>query len=368
MTQIFGSPGRYIQGYGELRNIKKHLSWIGDSYLVIASANRVKDLGQVVKESFGEGFSIVFAEFRGESTRKEIERIMEIARQANCKGVIGLGGGRVIDTTKAVGHYLDIATVIVPTIAATDAATSAMSVIYNEDGSLDEEIHFNRSPEAILVDTEIIMNAPVRFLVAGMGDALSTYFGARVVHACSRNNEFGALPTETSLAIAKHAYELLKKHGVAAKAACEQKVMTKDLNTIIEVNVLLSGLGFESGGGASDHAFFYGFCALTHRKEPMSHGEAVAFSTLCMLVMEGAPREELNEVYGFCTSVGLPVCLEDIRLHDMTEEEIKTVAKAALSLPIMHYHPFEVTEVEVIGAIKTADALGKLYKAGKRLV
>ncbi|MGK3722062.1 glycerol dehydrogenase [Priestia megaterium] len=368
MVQIFGSIGKYIQGFGELHNIRKHVSWIGDSYLVIASKNRIKDLGEVIKESFGESYKVIFAEFHGESSRKEVKRLMDIAVTEGCMGVIGLGGGKVIDTAKAVGGNLKIPTVIIPTIAASDAATSACACIYNEDGSLDEEVYFEKNPDIILVDTEIIMNAPVRFLVAGMGDTLSTYIGARVCYRGYKDNDFGGKPTETSISIAKLSYDLLMKHGLLAKIACEQKVMTKDLNKIIEANILLSGLGFENNGGSSDHSFYYGFCDLTHRTEHMYHGEYVSLSTLCTLVMEGASKKELDEVFSFCISVGLPVCLEDLKLDNMTEEEFNIVSKGVLRCKSTHNYPFEVTKTDVIAAIKTADVIGKMYKSGGRLL
>ena len=72
----FGSPGLYIQGPGELKNIKEHLAGMGTSFLVIASPRRINDLGVKLKESFGEGYKIVFADFGGESSRKEIARLV----------------------------------------------------------------------------------------------------------------------------------------------------------------------------------------------------------------------------------------------------------------------------------------------------
>lgn len=363
MTQIFGSPCKYIQGYDELYNIKKHLKYLGDAFLVIASKKRIADLGKIIEESFGDEGKIVFVEFSGESTRKEIARISEIAVEEKCCSIIGMGGGKVIDTAKAVADAVKLPSIIIPTIAATDASTTCCSVIYNEDGSLDCEMNFDKNPEIVLVDTKVIMNAPVRFLVAGMGDAVSTYFGGRVACRGYKDNAFGGKSTELSYAIAKMAYDIVVKHGLAAKVACENKSMTMDLLKVIEANVLLSGLGCESNSGASDHSFYYGFCALTHREEYMYHGEYVAFSTLCLMVMEGAPKEELDEMYNFCISVGLPVTLEEMRLDDMTEEEYHMVAKAGLELETTHNHPFEVDETVFIGAIKTADALGKMYKA-----
>ncbi len=87
-----------------------------------------------------------------------------------------------------------------------------------------------------------------------------------------------------------------------------------------------------------------------------------------MLVLEGAPKEELDEIYSFCVSVGLPITLDQIMLGDLTDEEFDIVAKGVLKHDTTHYHPFEVTQTDVLGAIKTADAIGKLYLSGNRLV
>lgn len=368
MTQIFGGPGKYIQGYGELQKIGSHISYMGKRFLLIASKNRMGDLGKVIEESLGSEYSIIPAIFGGESSWAEIERIESIGKDEAADAVIGMGGGKVIDTAKVVGDRLGVPLIIIPTIAATDASTGALAVVYNEDGSLDQEVHFNKNPDIVLVDTQVIMKAPARFLVSGMGDALPTYFGARVAYSQYKNNEYGAKPTEASMAISRLSYDLLLKHGLAAKLACEQKVMTKDLNKIIEVNVLLSGLGMESSGGASDHTFYYAFCSLTHREEYMYHGEYVAFSTLCMLVMEGAPAEEIDEVERFCVSVGLPVTLAEMKLDDLTEEEYQMVVKSVMEQEGPKNHPFAITEADVIGAVKTADAIGQMYLEGKSLI
>jgi len=341
---------------------------MGSSFLIIASKNRIHDLSERVKAGFGNGYKLIFSVFGGECSRKEIERQTAIAVKEKCDGVIGIGGGKVIDTVKMVGNQVNAPVVVVPTIAASDASTSALAVVYNDDGSLEKEVHFNNNPEIVLVDTEIIMNAPVRFLVAGMGDALSTWFGALVVYQQYKNNEFGAKPTEASMAISRLSFDILTRHGLAAKIACENKVITKDLNKIIECNVLLSGLGMESSGGASDHSFYYGFCALTNRKETKLHGEYVPFSTICMLILEGASKEELDEIYKFCMSVSLPICLEDLDLGDLTEEEYVTIARSVMEQEGPKNHPFEIEEADVIGALKTADVMGQMYKSGSSLL
>ncbi|MHC9413504.1 glycerol dehydrogenase, partial [Clostridium perfringens] len=75
--------------------------------------------------------------------------------------------------------------------------------------------------------------------------------------------------------------------------------VTKSLENIVETNILLSGLGFESGGVAAAHAIHDGLTILagTHG---YFHGEKVAFGKIAQLVLENAPKEELYEVLDFC--------------------------------------------------------------------
>ena len=123
------------------------------------------------------GVSFVYADFHGECSKQEVARLKEIAKENKCATIVGLGGGKAIDTAKCV-NAAKLRLIIVPTIAATDAPTSHSAVLYTEDGAFDDYAYFT-SPDVVLIDTTVIAAAPVRFLVSGMGDALSTYFEAR---------------------------------------------------------------------------------------------------------------------------------------------------------------------------------------------
>ena len=72
----FGSPGLYIQGPGELKNVREHLAGMGTSFLVIASPRRINDLGVELKESFGEGYKIVFADFGVSLQEKKLQDLL----------------------------------------------------------------------------------------------------------------------------------------------------------------------------------------------------------------------------------------------------------------------------------------------------
>ncbi|HSN67110.1 MAG TPA: iron-containing alcohol dehydrogenase, partial [Fusibacter sp.] len=125
----------------------------------------------------------------------------------------------------------------------------------------------------------------------------------------------------------------------------------------------LSGLGFESGGLAAAHAVHDGLTLLegTHN---YYHGEKVAFGTLVQLVLENSSKEEVNEVLEFCHSIGLPVCLADIGVDHLSEEELYAVAeKACIPEESVHSMPFPITVKSVAAAIRTADRIGSQFKA-----
>ncbi len=168
------------------------------------------------------------------------------------------------------------------------------------------------NPAAVLVDTAIISAAPTRFLVAGMGDALSTWFEARSCERTQSVNECGGLSTAAGLAIARLCYDTLLSYGVAARLANERHIVTPALDRIIEANTLLSGIGFESAGLAAAHSIHNGFTAL---KETHSfyHGEKVAFGVLAGLQLANAPPDEVAAAYSLCEAVGLLTTLSDTR-------------------------------------------------------
>jgi len=377
---MFASPGRYIQGYKELEKIARRIGWFGESFLVITSEGRKASLEKTLNESFADmGKKLVYAVFSGEVTKKGIQKIIDGMKGKDYNGIIGVGGGKVLDTAKAVAYYSKLPICIVPTIVSNDAPTSSLSVIYTEDGEFDDVIFYDKSPEVVLVDTWIIAQAPSRLLAAGMGDALATYFEARTCVNAYRDNflgtaeggmsggSSGSKATVTSMAIAELCYKVLLEYGLQAKIACDKKCVTKAFNKVVEANSLMSGIGFESNGVATAHSIYNGFSALKGRKY-MYHGEYVAFGTIVMLLLEGGEKKEITQVLEFCISVGLPVTFEDLQLTDISEDDIDRVANRAISpAETCHVEPFEVTFAEMRAALVLADELGKTYKAGGSL-
>ena len=360
-------PGKYVMGRNILGSVGEYTKSLGTNFLVVAS----KSVMQIAKDKItaslsGTEMKAEFVLFGGECSYKEIDRLAECGKAAGCNTVIGIGGGKLLDASKAAALKLKSPVVIVPTIASTDASTSALTVVYTEDGVFQDYFWLPANPDVVLVDTEILCKAPVSYLVAGMGDALATYFEARAVRASdSKNCAIAAhgRQTITAFALGELCYKTLLEDGVKAKLAAEAGVVTTAFENICEANILLSGLGFESGGLAAAHSVHNGVTAL-HQSHGANHGDKVAFGVLTQLVLENAPMEEIHEVLGFCASIGLPVTFAEIGLADITDEELWTWAETtAKEGETIHAMPFEVTAATVYGALKAANALGVSFKA-----
>ena len=359
MRKIIISPSKYIQGEGELYKIGDYVNDFGKTALLVASQDDQERVQDYIDQALlNSQINLIYGHFNAECTKKEIERLRKIAIEENCEVIIGLGGGKALDTAKAISFFTKKPVIIVPTIASTDAPCSSLAIIYSENGEFEEYMFLKKNPDLVLVDTGIVAKAPVRFLVAGMGDALSTYFEARSCARSFADNISGGKSTKAAVAIAQVCYETLLEDSIKAKAACESNVVTPALENIIEANILLSGLGFESSGLAAAHAIHNGLTVLeeTHK---FFHGEKVAFGVIVHLVLENANSDELRRVIGYCKAVGLPTSLKELGITEVSRNKIMEVAKVSCAEgETIHNMPFKVTPEDVYAAILTADKLG----------
>jgi glycerol dehydrogenase len=306
--------------------------------------------------------------FRGECSQPEIDRLTELGQREKCNVILSSGGGKAMDAVKAVAYALKVPVAIVPTVASTDAPCSALSVIYNEHGVLTRFLPLPKNPDLVLVDTEIIAKAPVRTLVAGMGDALATWFEADACFRASSLNLPRGLQTAAAMSIARLSFDILMEYGLQAKIACECQAVTPAFEKVVEANILLSGIGFESGGTAAAHSLQDGFTVL-EEIHSLYHGEKVAFMTLAQIIMEERPKETLEQVFTFCHLVGLPITLADLNIDQVGPERLMDAVKAScLPKKIIHNHAFPISEGLVYDAILTADAMGKRMKEGQPIV
>lgn len=365
----FGSPSRYIQGPGELYRLPRHSLALGGNAFAVIDEFFYETLNRELTELYRENraaFTGVL--YKGEITKSEIEEKVSLAQRSTAEVVIGIGGGKTLDTAKAVASRLHLPLIIVPTSASTDAPTSAMSIIYNDAHEHSDVYYYTKNPNLVLVDSRIIANAPVRFLVSGMGDAIATVFEARATCRTNSpnyiNQDSGPYRgTRTASAIAELCYQTILENGRMAKIANENHVVTEALEAVIEANILMSGLGFENVGCSAAHAVHNGLSACPDGSKAL-HGEKVAFGVLCQLAAENAPRKMIRRLMRFYLDVGLPLTLEDLGITP-GPDTYETVAADVLQTEWVR-EPLCVNEEVVKASVATAQEMGRKYKQTHR--
>ena len=364
MIATFVAPRKYVQGRGVLQDAGNYIGKIGKKPLVLWDA-RVKGLlgGPLLASLKAAKLEVEDVQFGGDSTRAEAARVAQIAKERGADIIVAVGGGKTLDTAKAAAAQAGTKMVTCPTMASTDSPTSSFTVWYDEKGVCQGFESWGVNPDLVLVDSQVIAQAPVRAFVAGMGDALSTWLEAEAVHQTRGPNLIGGVSTMAALAIARLCYDTVMTHGIEAKRAVEQKLVTPAVEKVIEANTLLSGIGFESCGVATAHMIancLPGFPEC----HGLMHGEEVAFGIISQLCLDDAmPVGEMHRIVDFMIAVGLPVTFADIHLEGVTRERLKKIGDICAGPgSLCHNHPFKVTSDTIVDAMIAADALGRERK------
>ena len=364
MKAILISPRKYVQGRGVLQETGALIAKLGRKPLVLWDGFVKKLVGGTMLASLeAAGLTGIDVEFGGESTKAEAARVAQIARDEQADVIIGVGGGKTLDIAKAAAVEAGTRLATVPTIASTDSPTSAATVWYDDRGDCTGFECWPFNPDLVLVDSEVIARGPVRSFVAGMGDALSTWVEAEAAQKTRALNLAGGVSTMAAMAIARLCFKTLLEYGIEARRAVEQKALTPAVEKVIEANVLLSGIGFESGGLATTHMIANALPSFPECKKLM-HGEKVGFGVVSQLCLDDEmDTDEMYSIVDFEIAIGLPVTFADLNLAGIGRDRLKTIGDICASKgSLCESHPFEVTSDGIVDAMIAADALGQYRK------
>lgn len=358
--RAFGGPHRYIQGPGALSELATLVPLYGKRPFVVVDVAVIgalrEQLAALLKPCVDH---VEFAEFSGECSASQIEAMAVKADAASSDLIITIGGGKAIDTAKGVRILRGGAIIVVPTVASNDAPTSRLAIVYTDDHVLKEVRLMPTNPDAVIVDTSIIARAPRRFFVAGIGDALSKKFEAEQCFNSGGMNFYKARPAGLAVAIANQCYQVIRRDAVASLAAADSKEPDAAFENIVEATILLSGLGFESGGLSIAHSLTRGFSALPSLNASL-HGEQVAFGLLAQFCLEQRPADFLIDMIGFYKQLGLPTSLTNLGFSGDVAEGIQVIAERSVAeAPYLKQFVGAVTVETVATALTKANGLAK---------
>jgi glycerol dehydrogenase len=361
MLRTIGFPGQYTQGPGALDALGEQLARAGFARAVVLCDAAVgESLWPRVDASLRRaGLDAHRAMFPGECTKGAIADLANRVRAFAPDVVVGLGGGKAIDCAKGVAMALGTQVAVCPTIASNDAPTSRLIVLYDDDHRVVGVDYLSRNPVLVLVDTDVIVRAPVRFFAAGIGDAISKRFEAAQCFASGGHNSFGTPPLDTALRLTNMVYDVLMSDGRAACAAVAAGRLDATVERVVEATVLLSGVGFESGGLSLAHALIRGLTAIPSISS-MLHGELVAFGTLVQMEVEGRNDQDIEALIELLVAVALPVTLRELGQRDaLTQAERDTIVDATLAAAYSRHMTPPLTAGRLARALHDADRRGE---------
>jgi glycerol dehydrogenase len=365
MRNVMIAPRKYVQGRNVLQEAGTYIAAIGKKPIVLWDATVKGIVGETLLASLAAAeLEVVDVDFQGDSTKTEAARVAQIIKDQGADIAIGVGGGKTLDTAKAAAAEAGVKTVTIPTIASNDSPTSSFTVWYDDDGNCTGFESWGVNPDIVLVDSQVIANGPVKAFVAGMGDALGTWVEAEACFKTRAGNLAGGKATMVATAIAELAYDVLMEHGLEAKRAVEKNVVTPAVEKVIEANVLMSGLGFESGGVATAH--MVANCLPSFPEcHGLMHGDEVGFGIITQLCLDDdMPIHEVYAIVDFMIAVGLPVCFADIGLEGVARDRLQAIGDICGGEgSLCANHPFDVSADDVVDAMIAADALGSERKA-----
>jgi len=353
-------PARYVQGQGVLGQLGAYVKQHGSKPFAVSgrtSWSRVK--ARVQSSLLQAGVPLAgHDDTVTECTHAKINEVAARVEAIEADIIIGCGGGKAVDTAKAVSEKLQLPVITVPTQCATNADQMADAVVFSEDHRFIEDIYLSQAPVLVLVDTEVVARAPPVFLVQGMGDALACGFEKPAYAETMRAKKSSEQATNAALEVNLRCFQTLMAHGIQARKDVEAGRITDAVESVVEAIKLQSGFGFGGGGCAAAHAVHNGLTIMPGIAR--KHGEIVAYGTLVQMVLEKRPMGEVERVMRWCRELGLPIRLEDLGRLDMSYLP-KAAEKACDPNDSMANMPFPVTPNMVTQAMREVDLLaGKL--------
>ena len=354
MIDVFLAPKQYIQRDGILAEAGTYLEPFGKRPLVLSDELVFSIARPTLEDALRTaGMEPTFELFGEEPSFYESSRLEPIAKEKNADFIVGMGGGRPIDTARLLADRLNLPLVNLPTSAATCASASAAAVVY--DKGIRETTIDGKAAELVLVDSGIISKAPTRLLAAGMADAVTKWYEGRY---CYVQMEGIDTAVQTAMNLSIQVKETVLSIGMQAYRDVGAGKNSNVVEAIIDCNILLPGVISAIGGSkfriAVPHALLYGMTVIPGIHENL-HGEMVAFGIIAQLCME-KDEKELETILPFFSALELPLTMKALGLPSVNDplfqEGLKRTCAKGSSV---HNMPFTVTEKMLQEAILEAD-------------
>jgi glycerol dehydrogenase len=319
------TPKLYVNKPGALRECGALVSNTAGRVFITGGPRALATAGAALTGSLKfAGVAYELMEYGGYPTWEISEAAARNAAKFGAGALVAVGGGKIHDLTKAAGEISGLPVVSVPTIAATCAAWAALSVIYDGEGAYQRAIFLKDSPVAVILDTELLANAPTRYLNAGIADSLAKWY------EFESRFDSGGLFLKLQIKTADMARALLENEGL--RIAGEIEGGSADMRTfgeILDAIIALAGIcgsyvtGEPRGGFA--HPFYDQLTKLPETRDKL-HGEKVSFGLVVQAVLENRPEDSINSFISTFSALRQPLTLESLGIVENVREKISRLS------------------------------------------
>ena len=358
-TRVFGSVHRYHQGPGAIGLAGEVAASLGKQPLLVADAVVHGLVFNTASEACRErDLELRWVEVRGDVTRAAVQRLVAEARAGDRQPdvVLAAGGGKGVDTGKAVSRELGARLVVLPTSASNDGPCSKAFVYYDDAHRMESVEFLPRNPDAVLVDTNLLVQAPRALLVSGIGDALCKLYEGEQAQNNGGLNLFGGVGTIAAQQISVACDRVIREDAVEGLKALDAAKPTPAFERLTEALVLLSGLAFENSGLSLAHSLTRGL-PLAVGTETTLHGYHVGYGLLVQFILEERSPEFMAAQLAFHRAVGLAVNLAGIGVRDVSAGTIRRIAEGTMTSPHLQHFQRPLTAIDFENAMHRLEEL-----------
>ncbi len=269
-------PREVIVGNGTIERIGEISRRLGftESTLIIAGSKTYAIAGKTIKKLLEEEGMKVDVFLAESATIKDVEAVEEKIRVLKPQVVFGVGGGTKIDVAKLSSARQEVPFISFPTTASHDGIASPLSSVkgFEKPYSI-----MAQAPIAIVVDTNIIMQAPWRFLISGCGDVIAKFTAVRDWKLAyeDKNEYYGGYAASLALMSAK----LVMENAELIKPDNEEGVRVL-IEALISCGVSMSIAGSSRPCSGSEHMFSHALDIV--KPNQAMHGEQCGVGTIIM--------------------------------------------------------------------------------------